>query len=278
MTTGTLTRTAGVTGTAGRGSARRIASLARGEALLLRRNPMALLTALATPVAMVLITRSSVSSDGAGGLGGGAAVVTSLTAFTLLFVVYYNLVTALVARREELVLKRLRTGETGDAEILAGTAVPAVAIAWGQILIGALVAVTAFGMGLPTNPVLVLAAIVLGTVVFVLLATASTALTRNVEMAQLTTTPVLAAPLVLSGLLFPVDVLPEPLQRLGQVLPLTPVVDLLRLGLTGTTTQGASVDLVASFGPAAVPLLLLAAWVVAGVWATRRWFRWEPRR
>ena len=78
-------------------------------------------------------------------------------------------------------------------------------------------------------------------------------------MAQLTTTPVLIAPLALSGLLFPVDLLPEPLQRLGQVLPLTPVVDLLRLGLTGTTAQGASVDLAASFGPAVVPLLVLAA-------------------
>jgi ABC-2 type transport system permease protein len=109
MTTGTLTRTAAVTRTAWGGSARRIAALGRGEALLLRRNPIALLTALATPIAMVLITRSSVPSDGPGGLGGGAAIVTSLTAFTLLFVVYYNLVTALVARREGLVLKRLRT-------------------------------------------------------------------------------------------------------------------------------------------------------------------------
>jgi ABC-2 type transport system permease protein len=36
----------------------------------------------------------------------------------------------LVARREELALKRLRTGEATDAEILAGTVAPAVAIAW----------------------------------------------------------------------------------------------------------------------------------------------------
>jgi ABC-2 type transport system permease protein len=277
MTTESLVRTAGATRTAGGGSPRRVAALARGEALLLRRNPIALLTALATPVAMVLATRASVP-ERAGDLGEGAGVVTSLTAFALLFVVYYNLVTALVARREELVLKRLRTGEIGDAEILAGTAAPAVAIAWGQILVGALVAITAFGMGPPTNPLLVLTAIVLGTAVFVLLALASTALTRNVEMAQLTTTPVLIAPLALSGLLFPVDLLPEPLQRLGQVLPLTPVVDLLRLGLTGTTSQGTGVDLAASFGPAVVPLLVLVGWVVAGVWATRRWFCWDPRR
>jgi ABC-2 type transport system permease protein len=151
MTTESLTRTAAATTTAGAGPVPRIASLARGEALLLRRNPVALLTALATPAAMVLATRASVP-DTAGPSGAGAAVVASLTAFTLLFVVYYNLVTALVARREELVLKRLRTGEASDAEILAGTAAPAVAIAWAQLLVGALVAVAAFGMGPPTNP------------------------------------------------------------------------------------------------------------------------------
>ena len=61
-------------------------------------------------------------------------------------------------------------------------------------------------------------------------------------------------------------------------MPLTPVVDLLRLGLTGTTSDGASVDLVGSFGPAVLPVLILTAWVAAGIWATRRWFRWEPRR
>jgi ABC-2 type transport system permease protein len=52
-----------------------------------------------------------------------------LSAFALLPVVFYNVVIALVARREELVLKRLRTGEVRDAEILAGTAAPAVALA-----------------------------------------------------------------------------------------------------------------------------------------------------
>jgi ABC-2 type transport system permease protein len=258
-------------------SARRIASLARAEALLLRRNPIALLNAAALPVVMVLFVRTSLP-NGAGSGGVGAQVVTTLTAFTLIVGVYYNLVTALVARREELVLKRLRTGETSDAEILAGTAMPAVALAWGQILIGVLAAATVLGVGMPANPGLVLVAVVLGTAVFVLLAAVSTALTRTVEMAQVTTMPVLLVPTILSGAIFPLEDLSDPLQHLANVLPLTPVVDLLRLGLTGTTRDGASVDLVGSFGPAVVPVLILAAWVAAGMWATRRWFRWEPRR
>lgn len=45
---------------------------------------------------------------------------------TLIIVVYSNLVSAYTARREALVLKRLRTGEVSDPEILAGIALPAV--------------------------------------------------------------------------------------------------------------------------------------------------------
>jgi ABC-2 type transport system permease protein len=277
MITQMLTSPTRITLPTGSRSARRIASLARAEALLLRRNPIALLNAAALPVVMVLFVRTSLP-NGAGSGGVGAQVVTTLTAFTLIVGVYYNLVTALVARREELVLKRLRTGETSDAEILAGTATPAVALAWGQILMGVLAAATVLGVGMPANPGLVLVAVVLGTAVFVLLAAVSTALTRTVEMAQVTTMPVLLVPTILSGAIFPLEDLSDPLQHLANVLPLTPVVDLLRLGLTGTTRDGASVDLVGSFGPAVVPVLILAAWVAAGMWATRRWFRWEPRR
>jgi ABC-2 type transport system permease protein len=186
--------------------------------------------------------------------------------------------TALVARREDGVLKRLRTGQISDAEILAGTAAPAVAVAWAQIALGGVAAFALFGLAAPVNVVLVLAALVLGTAVFVLLAALNAVVTRSVEMAQLTTTPVLVVSLTLSGLYIPLDALPGPLEHLARVLPLTPVVDLLRLGLSGTAPDGHTVDLAGSFGPAAPPLLVLTVWVAAGAWATRRWFRWEPRR
>jgi ABC-2 type transport system permease protein len=91
--------------------------------------------------------------------------------------------------------------------------------------------------------------------------------------------PALWLPLVFSGLLFPLAMLPEPLRWVAEALPLTPVVELLRLGLTGTTAaDGHHLGLAASFGAAAAPVLVLAAWTIAGAWAARRWFRWEPRR
>ena len=253
----------------------RVTALGRAEGLLLRRNPTSLLIALASPIGLLAFFRASGMDFGP---GYGATLVITMTAVALIFVVYYNLVTSLVARRQELVLKRLRTGELGDVEIIAGTAGPSVVIAWGQILISIVVAVLGADLGRPVNPALVLIAVGLGTAVFVLLAAATTVLTASVELAQFTTTPFTVVPLLLSGVMVPLDQLPEAVQQVFRVLPLTPVVELLRLGLTGTTRNGGTVGLAGSFAPAVLPLLVLAGWLVAAGWLTRRWFRWEPRR
>lgn len=262
-----------------RGSARRIASLGRAEAVLLRRNPGALASALFAPVVLVVVPFTNTSEPGRGtDFDTGSLVVTGLTTFTLILGVYYNLVTALVARREERVLKRLRTGEISDSEIIAGTAAPAVAIAWGQIALGVLTAWILLGMQAPTNPVLALAAVALGTAVCVLFAAAMTALASSVEMAQLIATPAMVVSMIFSGVMFPLEDLPGPVHRISQGLPLTQVVELLRLALTGITAAGDTVGLAGSFGSAVVPVVVLGAWVAAGTWAVRRWFRWEPRR
>lgn len=253
-------------------------SLAWSEALLLRRNPLALLIAIALPIGAVLMLSTSVEVMSVVGADHGAAIITTVAAVSLNLVVYYNLVTALVARREELVLKRLRTGEVTDLQILIGSATPAVAIAWGQAVLAGFTSALLVGLSVPVNFLLVILALVLGALVFVLLAAATTALTRSVELAQLTTTPLLIIPINFSGLYIPLSNLPEPLEQLARLLPLTPVVELLRLGLSGTTTDGSTVGLAGSFAPAVQPLLVLLAWVVAGGLATRRWFRWEPRR
>jgi ABC-2 type transport system permease protein len=208
----------------------------------------------------------------------GPFIVIALTGATLVLVVYYNLVTALVARREDLVLKRLRCGELSDAEILAGSVAPGVVIAWAQILVGALAAATVFAMPVPVNGFLVVVGILLGTAVLLLLALASAGLTRSVPSAELTTTPLLVASLALGGLMVPLDAFPDGLQRVGQVMPLTPVIDLVRLGLTGIAPDGEIVDVPGTFLAAALPAGVLLGWLALGGWAAKRWFRWEPRR
>ena len=188
-----------VTMSSSRQSGHRVAALFRAEGVLLRRNRVALLNALVLPAALAGVKASGLDA-GVSPAMGAAMLVTWLTAFALLLPVYYNLVTALVARREQLVLKRLRAGESTDAEILAGTAAPAVAVAWIQVAVAAVAAVAVFGMNRPANALLVLAALILGTAVFVLLAAVTAAVTRTVEMAQLTTASVLMVSFAFGGL------------------------------------------------------------------------------
>ena len=198
-------------------------------------------------------------------------------AFVLLFVVYYNLVTAMVARREELVLKRLRTSQATDADILAGAAVPALAVAVVQVLIVTVAAVALLDLGVPVNPVLIVIGLLGGAAVFVLLAALSTPFTRNVETAQITTMPALLVNLLFSGLTFPLDVFPDTLATAARLVPLTPVVELFLLGLEGAVASAPPVSFAETFAEAVVPVGVLLAWIVVGVYGVRRWFRWEPR-
>jgi ABC-2 type transport system permease protein len=257
-------------------SARRMRALGLAELRLLWRNKTALSYALALPpLAFLFAAQSDAFAEGA---GAAAVIVTSVAVLAVGMAVYYNLVTAYVGRREEYVLKRLRTGELTDAEILAGTAVPSLAIAWLQVVVAVVVGLAIGELDAPVNVLLVVAAMVVASVVFTLLAAATSAMTRTVEMAQVTTTPVLVVPLVLCGLFAPIRELPDGFAQVAQVMPLTPVVDLMRLGFLGVDSGGERLATAATFGAAVPSLAVGAAWVVIGVWATRRWFRWEPRR
>jgi ABC-2 type transport system permease protein len=256
---------------------RRIRSIGRAELLLFWRNRTALFNALLLPV--VTIGAVSLANVGeGGGLTSNAALEAGLLGFVLLSVIYYNLVSTYVARREELVLKRLRVGEITDAEILGGTASPAVVIAITQILLFVAAGAVFLGLPVPVNlPVLALGALG-GAGVFVVLAAASSAFTRTVEMAQITTLPVLFACFFGSGMVLPLDALPAPLANVLRLLPLTPPMDLMRLGWLGTADTGAPKDFVGVLEAAILPTVTLAVWAAIGVVAVARWFRWEPRR
>lgn len=255
---------------------RRVERLGRTEMVLLWRNRTAVFTALLLPLGTVWFLAGL--DFGQGELSTGAYTLTSLLGFALLYVVYYNLVTTYVARREELVLKRLRTGEMTDAQILAGTAVPAVAVTCIQAALAVVAGAFVLDLALPVNLVVLLVGLFGGIVLFTLLAVISSTFTRNVEMAQLSTMPILVVCMIGSGLVLPLDTLPGWLAEVARFLPLTPVVELTRLGWLGTTTGVDPSGFVDVFGTAVVPAAILAAWIVLGVVGLRRWFRWEPRR
>lgn len=234
----------------------RAVAVGQAELKLFWRNRTALFNSLVLPLLIVPLLLS-VDAD-------GVPLVIGLIGFVLVMAVYYNLVTTFVARREELVLKRLRVGELTDPEILLGASLPSVVVALGQMALFAVIVGVMTGVSLPSRPWFLLVGIVGGVIVFVLLAAASSAFTRTVEMAQVTSLPVLMACVLGSGLFIPLSVMPEGVASVLRLLPLTPVLDLLRAGWHG--------------GPVVQPLIILAAWIALGTYAVRRWFRWDPRR
>ncbi|MFE7778274.1 ABC transporter permease [Streptomyces sp. NPDC057445] len=270
MTTTTTTTTSGAVATAKAGTTApgRLAALGRAELTLLVRNRTALFVAMLMPVGMVGVLRSSL-----GGLDGtevdvNDALLTGGMGMVLILVVYLNLTSAFTARREELVLKRLRTGEVSDLEILAGTALPAAAVALAQCALLLVAGVALLDADGPRRPELLVAGLLMGTVLMTALAAATSAVTRTVESAQITTMPLFLISAFGSGLFLPLEVLPDRIASVCQLLPMTGVMRLVQAGLEG----GADATELAGVAVNAL------AWSVISVFAVRRWFRWEPRR
>ncbi|MFD5905366.1 ABC transporter permease [Streptomyces microflavus] len=250
-------------------SVRRLTALARAELILLVRNRSAIFVALVLPIVMIFSIRASLQQiDLAGtGLSIAGAALTGGIGIVLVQVVYMTLVTGYVTRREELVLKRLRTGEVTDREILAANALPAVALALVQVVLLVAAGAVAFGLSAPKRPELFLAGLLVGLVMMSGLAAATSAVTRTVQTSQLTTLPLFFVSLFASGIFVPLDIFPDGLASVFELLPLTGVMTLIRHGWLGGVEGG---DLLT----AAVAAL---AWTAFAVFAVQRWFRWDPR-
>ncbi|PNG21595.1 ABC transporter permease [Streptomyces cahuitamycinicus] len=248
----------------------RMTALARAELTLLGRTKGALVAALFVPLVMPVSVRSAAEEmDLAGaGLSPGTLVLPAAFGFSLLFAVYSVLVGVFVVRREELVLKRLRTGELRDAEILGGSALPAVLTGLAQCLLLTAGCVALLDLSAPSAPHLIVLGLLLGLVMCAALAAATASFTKTGESAQATPMPLLMVSMIGSGMFLPLELMPDRVASVCELLPLTPVVTLVRGGWTGNLS-----------GYEALGALATAmAWILIGVFAVRRWFRWEPRR
>jgi ABC-2 type transport system permease protein len=260
-----------------RGSARRrVLALASAEIRLLLRNRTAAVNSLLGP-ALLLGSVAAIAVSNGMELDGPSFIAKAI-GITLILVAYYNLVTTFVARREELVLQRMRTGELTDGEILLGTAVPTLLVTVVQVVVVGVGVVALGRWSAPVDVVLPLLALLGGGALMVVLAAASTSVTRTVEAAQFTTLPLVLAATLFSGLLVPLSGFPERVAEAFRFLPLTPVIELSQLGLVGKTWSGQAVGTAGAWAAAPVPLAVLAGWLVVGSVVARRVFRWAPRR
>ncbi|WP_327359226.1 ABC transporter permease [Streptomyces sp. NBC_01304] len=257
--------TAGATTSGGR-----LRALARAELTLLGRAKGVLFTALVVPLVLPFSvyesTKGSVQKDS--GLAMGEMIVPAAIGFSLLFAIYTALVNIFVVRREELVFKRLRTGELRDQEILAGAALPSVCIGVAQCVLVPVAATVLLGLGAPKAVHLAVLGLVLGVVLMVALAAVTAGFSRSAESAQVMSLPLMFLSMIASGISVPLEVFPDKLASVLELLPLSPAMALVRGGWTGELSAYDALGAV----------LTALAWIVIAVFAVRRWFRWEPRR
>ncbi|MFF7447758.1 MULTISPECIES: ABC transporter permease [unclassified Streptomyces] len=248
----------------------RMGALARAEFTLLGRSKATLLTAVLVPLALPFSLRPLIDDMDIkdAGLSVGLVLLPAGIGFSLLFGVYSALVGVYTARREELVLKRLRTGEPRDTEILLGAALPIGATGLAQCLVLAVGSTALLDVAAPKAPHLAVLGLLLGLVMCAALAAVTAAVTRTVESAQVTTLPFVMVSMIFSGVAVPLEVLPDGFASVCELLPLSPVITLVRGGWTG------SLSVYESLGALATAL----AWTALAVFAVGRWFRWEPRR
>jgi len=248
----------------------RMGALARAELTLLGRSRATLVSVVLVPLLLPFSVRAAVDEMDLkeAGLTVGTVLLPAAVGFSLLFAVYGALITAYVTRREELVLKRLRTGELRDREILVGAALPASGIGIAQSLLLAVGCGVLLDVGVPSAPHLALLGLLSGIVLCGALAAVTAAFTRTAESAQVTALPMMFVSMLGSGVTVPLEVLPERLASFCELLPLTPAITLVRAGWTGDLSGYDALGAVAT----------ALAWTVLAVFAVRRWFRWEPRR
>ncbi|MDK8762001.1 ABC transporter permease [Corynebacterium pseudodiphtheriticum] len=198
---------------------------------------------------------------------------------TLMFVQFYSVLSMTTTRRDERVLKRLRTGEARSAEILASLATPGaiMSLLLTVLMSGILIFYTG---SIPRTGILLLLAMVLGIVISTGLALLTSSITANAEAAQMTSLPIMVLAMLSQSPLR--SALPDQIQNPLARTPFALLGDLTFIEWTGQplTSDAAPTDgeLTTTLATAMNPLALMLVWSIALMWAAFRYMKWETNR
>jgi len=259
------------------GRARPLAALAKAEYLQFRRNKTLVVMGVFFPVGISLGLYFVSLGQRAPTAETAALTLEMVALMGLLFVQYYSVLSMVTTRRGEGVLKRLRTGEALDWQILTAPAVPGALVTVASTVV-VLAVIYGTGAPAPVNPVAIVLAVLGGIILFTLLALATSAVTKNAEAAQITSMPVMT--LAMLGLGSIRQILPDQLAGLVDWTPFAAISDLVYLGAAGRPAVGDPADMLdfaGTFGMFGRPVATLAVWTAMALMLTHRSFRWDDR-
>ena len=170
----------------------------------------------------------------------------------------------LVGQREKQILKRLAATPLARSTLVGSNVFTRLLIAIVQTLIIVGIGAVLFGVSV-LQPLAVAALVVLGAVTFVSIGYVIASYARTEDSAN-TLASVVQFPLMfLSGIFFPIAFMPQWLQPVAALLPLTYLGDALRQTMVGG----------AAYAPLYIDVLVLAGWLVVTFLISARYFRWQ---
>lgn len=262
---------------------KRFMALARAETLQFVRNKTLLINAAVVPIAFALVMYFVQSgNDESSKVDAAATAMEYFLLFALMFVQYYTVLSMVTTRRDEGVLKRLRTGESRDVEILSASSFPGAVL---TIVFTVVIAVLLMVLGAPgpVNVVPIIVAVLLGLAVVSGLALVTSGFTKNAEAAQITSLPVMVLLFASMGLFR--QLYPEAVTEIVDRTPFALIFDLAQYGWAGNTMM----DRISADGAAPLSsgevlaetwqmMLILVVWAVVCLWAGAKYVRWDIRR
>lgn len=234
---------------------RQLTVIARNEWRLITRNKTVLLSATLMPLAVAAVIAVQGVDQPNAGVGMMAMIVGLFTVLSI----YLTVTITAVSRRQDLYLKRLRSGECSDVAIFGGLVVPPAALCLAQLVV-VFAILFAMGLELPSQPWWMVLAIVGAIAMNLAAAVGTAAITPNPTAAQMSTVPFFF--LVIGTLIAS----PFVDNRFMDLTPGGALVTLARLTYEMPTPGSA---LTATAG--------LVLWTALGVEIAKRYFRWEPR-
>jgi ABC-2 type transport system permease protein len=171
----------------------------------------------------------------------------------------------LVADREKLILKRLAATPLRRWQLVGSNVLMRVLIAFTQAVIIVAVGTLAFGVEVTGSLLVVAGFVTLGAMAFLALGYVIASFAKTEDAANGMTSMIQFPMMFLSGAFFQIDQMPQFLQVVARIIPLTYLADALRQVMVGG----------AAFAPLWVCAAVLLAWLVVCFGIAARKFEWQ---
>jgi ABC-2 type transport system permease protein len=240
--------------------------IVRNEARLAWRAPAGIIAGLGISLLLLVIFGEipafRQSTARLGGLSAFQVYIPILIAFSIGVLALTYLPGPLVSYREQGILRRLSTTPVPASWLLAAQLVVQACLMAAGVLILLVVSAAFFGAGAPQNPGGLVLALALSIAALFAIGLAIAAAAKTTGAARGLMAAVFYPLMFLSGLYYPVQLLPGVLQGISHFSPLGAAV----VAIQDSMFQG--------FPPAG-PLLVLLAYALVFGYLAKRFFRWE---